>query len=189
MPSYKDQMYGTTTDEIVLAHHGVRRYQNPDGSLTAAGKERYLVKVEHVDPNEMRRRTENAITSQDQAARARKWAAKSEKNAKLAENSSGISKAIRQTKSKHEAKRAEVWRKREEKTNKMISITNNVYKKRISNGERIASELLLNDEFRNKYYMDRAKHSTAVSVGKQTVQILALGATAWGISKGLSYLN
>ena len=47
MPSYKDELYGAYYDQQSLAHHGilgqrwgVRRFQNEDGSLTAAGKKR-----------------------------------------------------------------------------------------------------------------------------------------------------
>lgn len=201
-----DQMYGYYHDEMILAHHGVlgqrwgiRRYQNADGSLTAAGKRRAAKadyketkknikdtrkklldkdneKIEDDYGNgkisywEASRRGGNSEDLRSEQARARRLAAKSEMNAKLAENSTGISKSIREAKAKHEAKRAELWSKEASKTKKMINITNDVFKNRVNTGERIASELFMTDEVRNRYYLSRANMSAARSLGKTVME-------------------
>lgn len=266
MPSYKDQLYGYYYNEMVLAHHGVkgqqwgvRRYQNPDGSLTAAGRKRvdtlkgnadyakrlsksfnedaaknaskgrlisaynnkvgaavasrdakkhakeaakiekasakaqYKVQKKNISKTrdklierdvdkiangrlygktsrqEASRRELNANVLRSQQARAHLLNAKSEKNAKLAENSTGLSKTIREARSNRQARRAEELNKNASDTKKMINVTNDVYKKRLSNGEKFATDYLLSDSARNRYYANRANSSALQSAGRAVV--------------------
>ncbi len=206
MPSYKDQLYGAYYDQQALAHHGikgqrwgVRRFQNEDGTRTAAGMKRYAKdeyrqakksiketrkKLLEKDDDrisddfmygktglsEARRRGANAEALRYKQARAKRLSAKSEMNAKLAENSSGISKKIRQAKSEHEAKQAAKWEKEAGKTKKMINVTNDVYKKRLGTGEKIATELLMTNSTRNLYYSNRANMSASQALGRSIAQ-------------------
>ena len=206
MPSYKDQLYGAYYDQQYLEHHGilgqrwgVRRFQNEDGTRTAAGKKRDA-KAEYKQAKksikdtrkkllekdddrisddfmygktglqEARRRGANANALRYEQARAKRLGAKSEMNAKLAENSSGLSKKIRQAKSEHEAKQAAKWEIEAGKTKKMINVTNDVYKKRLGTGEKIATELLMTNSARNTYYSNRANMSASQALGRSVAQ-------------------
>ena len=206
MPSYKDELYGAYYDQQLLAHNGIlgqhwgiRRFQNEDGTRTAAGKKRDA-KAEYKQAKksikdtrnkllekdddrisddfmygktgvqEARRRGANAETLRNEQARAMRLSAKSEMNAKLAENSRGLSKKIRQAKSEHEAKLAAKWEKEAGKTKKMINVTNDVYKKRLGSGEKIATELLMSNSGRNLYYSNRANMSASQALGRSIAQ-------------------
>lgn len=205
MSSYIDQMYGVYSGEQALYHHGilgqkwgVRRYQNPDGSLTAAGKKRAAKEAYRSEKKSIRdkrrkaeedwedratneflegrysnqesaRRGQNQETLRYYNSRSSRLAAKAKMNREIAENSSGLAKNFRQMKADMETRGSEKASRAAAQTSKMIDITNDVYEKRLGVGEKIATELLTTPTFRNQYYSNRAKMSAGEAYGRIVV--------------------
>lgn len=190
-----------------LEHHGikgqkwgVRRFQNPDGSLTDAGRRRAAkseyrttkksikkqaresrkayesklssdVRWGKIDEGERRRRSENASRLRYQENKSKRLAAKSKMNASLAEDSKGVSKAFRDFKSGYEAKRSVDLKKAAKDTKTMIEITDSVYKNRLSDGERLVTSFL-STSTANSYYSKRANASVTEAAGRVAVETL-----------------
>lgn len=195
------------SDSLYLAHHGikgqkwgVRRFQNPDGSLTEAGRRRAAkneyrttkksikkqsrksrnayeseltseVRWGKINAGERNRRSANANLLRYQENKSKRLAAKSKMNAALADNSKGPSKAFRNFKSGYEANRSLAFKKSANDTKKMMEITDSVYKNRLSDGERVVTSFL-STSTANSYYSKRSHASVTEAAGRVAVETL-----------------
>ena len=192
--------------DYYLEHHGikgqkwgVRRYQNPDGSLTDAGRRRaakdayrstkrdirrstkvaskeYNRKLSddifygRINSGEGYRRSSNDSTLRYQQGKSKRLAAKSKMNSELSDLSKNkLSKGFRKFKSEYESNRSEQYSEQAKKTNEMINITNKVYHERLNIGERFVGSYILTPNIANSYYSNRANASMMESVGRTAV--------------------
>lgn len=191
--------------EYYLAHHGikgqkwgVRRYQNPDGSLTDAGRRKAAkdayrsakrdirksdraaskerrrklgedVYYGRISPGESYRRSSNESTLRYQQGKSKRLAAKSKMNSELSDLSKNkFSKGFRTFKSEYESVRSDQYSERAKQTNKMINVTNKVYHERLNVGERFIGSFLTTSAA-NSYYSNRANASMLEAAGRTVV--------------------
>lgn len=192
--------------EYYLAHHGikgqkwgVRRYQNPDGSLTDAGRRKAAkdayrsvkrdirksnaaaskeyrrklgddVYYGRISSGESYRRSSNESTLRYQQGKSKRLAAKAKMNSELSDLSKNkFSKGFRDFKSAYESNRSEHYSERAKQTNKMINVTNKVYHERLNVGERFVGSYILNTSAANSYYSNRANASMLEAAGRTLV--------------------
>lgn len=193
LPSYMDTLY--------LEHHGikgqkwgVRRFQNEDGSLTAAGKKHQArndyrtarnkiydkfdklyaeddiknyasARRNKIDSVEQGRRNSNARELRYREYKANQLAAKSKMSRELADNSKGIVQKFHNTRADMQSDASKRNSRMANDRKRLIKETNKMYKS-MSTGEKMAAYLLTrsNDDL-NQYYMDRRTRSAAQTLG------------------------
>ena len=198
LPSWEDGLY--------LSHHGilgqkwgVRRYQNEDGSLTAAGRKRQArseyrenrskavdkfnklrakddVKVysdyrlKGMAYSEADRRAYNQRSLRNKQYKEHQLAYKADMSKKLAENSSGMLKDFHNFRANMQKNASERYKQSAKDTKHMIKETNRIHDS-LSKGERAVANLLSSDnDSLNQYYMDRRTRSRGSVIGERVAR-------------------